>query len=682
MIDRRPYTFAVAAALAALAVLAACGTAGAADWLTARGNPQRTGNVDDIPGPKAPKVLWVYKAAEDFVAPPVPGQGAIYLGALGAFNTGAFHAIATAPEVPERVLWSKIAPAISRPTVCAPVVVGGLVIFGDGMHQTDDAVLYCVQAKDGMSVWRLPLPGKLVHLEAGPAVDKDRVYACGGDAGVLCVDLKRVTLDGREQDLAAVLPGMAKQWAELTAKYERDKQANPQTAVPPSEDALPKPVPKLLWQQGKGKWHIDAPPAVSGDFVLAASAYLEDEKIGKRCLVCLKAADGSVVWETPLAINPWAGPTVAGNLVLVGCSSIRFDRKLLGEARGEVAAFDLAGGKLVWREAVPGGVLAPVAVKGDVAVYTCTDGRVLARKCPSGQLLWTYEGGKPFFAGPAIAGDTVFAADLKSIVHAVGLADGKPRWKLDVAGDPSVQSRTMVFGSPVVHGGDLYLATCNIDGQSDQPCAVVCLSDKPPPVAVAAAPVTVDRQKRTIRIPCKIAPRKLATLKDVYPLEVIATYPTPRGQKAHETVVIFECTPSEVHRALESFGLKPGRPIRGEGSASGPQLRVFLEYPSFTGKPRTVPMEKAIVDVRTGKCLPPLAWHFTGSVLRQPDPDKEDKVYGADLGGTLITLLPVTDETVVQSSMGIKDEKLMKMETNKNIVPPEGTEVHLIIQAE
>jgi len=667
--------------LSLVGLLAAPTWAGAADWPTARGNPQRTGNVDDLPGPKAPKVLWVYKAGEDFVAAPVPGDKALYVAALGAFNTGAIHAIATAPVVSERVLWSKTAPAITRPTVCAPVVVGGMVVFGDGMHQTDDAMLYCVRGADALPVWRYPLPGKLVHLEASPAIAKGRVYACGGDAGVVCLDSNRVTLDGREQDLAAVMPALAKRWSDLAAKYQQDKQKSPQSAVPPSDDAMPRPAPKLLWQQGKSKWHIDAPPAVAGDFVLAASAYLDDEKLGKRCLVALRAADGSIAWEAPLAINPWAGPTVAGNLVLVGCSSIRFDRKLVAQARGEVAAFDLATGQPRWRESVAGGVLSAVAVKNGVAVYTSTDGKITARKPETGQLLWTYDGGKPFFAGPAVAGDVVYAADLKPVVHALRLADGKPQWKLDLATDLAVQSRAAVFGSPVVHGGDLYLATCNLDGEADQPSYIACLSDKPPPAVAAAAPVTVDKVGRTIRIPCKIAPRKLPTLKDVYPLEVVATYPTPRGQKAHETVVIFECKPSEIHEALTSFGLVPGRPIRGEGTPSGPKVRIFLEYPGITGKPRTVPMEKAIIDSRTGRCLPPLDWHFTGSVPRQPDPEKPDKVYGADLGGTLITLLPVTDEVVIQARMRIKEEKALKMETNPNIVPPEGTDVHLVIQA-
>jgi hypothetical protein len=137
--------------LLALAVLVAA-SSDAGDWPTARGNPQRTGNVDDKPGPKAPKVLWVHKAKEHYVASPVSAGKALYLATIGGLNTGVFQALALDARVPQRVLWSKSAPYIVRPTVCAPAVADGLVVFGDGMHQTDDAVLYCLQADTGMPV--------------------------------------------------------------------------------------------------------------------------------------------------------------------------------------------------------------------------------------------------------------------------------------------------------------------------------------------------------------------------------------------------------------------------------------------------------------------------------------------------------------------------------------------------
>ncbi|MBL7220101.1 MAG: PQQ-binding-like beta-propeller repeat protein [Phycisphaerae bacterium] len=667
-------------------VLAIASASMAADpewvWPTHRGNTERTGNLDGSQGPQMPNVLWVYKSPEHFVASIVPGSKSIFVGGLGAFNTGVFHAISSDQKPTERVTWSKIAPYIKRPTVCAPAVAGGLVIFGDGMHQTDDAMLYCVKADTGLPVWSFSVPGKLVHIEGSPTVDRGRVYVGAGDAGVLCVDSTRVTLEGKEQNLLTVIPTLTKQWSELTAAYERDKKKNPQLAIPPSADALPKPVPKLLWQAGKKKWHVDAPTAVAGEYVFAASAYLDAEKVGKRSLLCLRASSGQVVWETKLDLNPWAGPTIAGHAVLVGCSSIRFDRKLIPKASGEVVALNVADGRVLWRQPVTGGVLSSIAVKDDLAVYTCTDGKIYARKELTGELVWTYDAKIPFFAGPALAGKVVYAADLKSIVHAIGLTDGKKRWVFDVGGDQSVQARGMVFGSPVVHRGNLYLTTCNLDGVGDQPSVVVCLSDQPAGVMALAKSMTVDAKARKVTIPCRVAARKLPTLKEIFPLEVIASYPYPRGQKAHETIVSFDVKPSAVHKAIESLGLKPGKPAKGvDAAAEGPQVQVLLEFAGITGKSRVIPISKTLVDTRTGRPMPTLKWHFTGSAMRKRDPSKPELTYAADMSGTLISIFPVTDETVLQSNMTLKEESLLKLETNKSVLPPIGTEVNLIIKA-
>src|SRR6516164_8934708 len=78
--------------------------------------------------------------------------------------------------------------------------------------------------------------------------------------------------------------------------------------------------------------------------------------------------------------------------------------------------------------------------------------------------------------------------------------------------------------------------------------------------------VVLDKDKRTITIDCKIAPRKIddPRYKETYPIEVVACWPFPKGQKAHETIVTIECKPSEVHKALEELGLKPGKPARLE----------------------------------------------------------------------------------------------------------------------
>ncbi len=249
-----------------------CSSSDAADWPTNRGNPQRTGNVDEQPGPKTAGVIWAYKAQENFIATPVPGPNSLYVSSLGAFNTGQFHALSIEPTAPERLLWTKSAPYLKLPTVSAPAVVEGLMYFGDGMHQTDGAILHCLQADSGVPMWDYSVPGHLVHMEGSPTVAKGRVYIGGGDAGVICVDGNALTLDKKELDLPAAKALIEKKWKELTAKYEQDKKSNPDLALPPSEDALPRPAPKLLWQQGKGQWHVDASVNLVGDKLLVASA--------------------------------------------------------------------------------------------------------------------------------------------------------------------------------------------------------------------------------------------------------------------------------------------------------------------------------------------------------------------------------------------------------------------------
>jgi hypothetical protein len=197
--------------------------------------------------------------------------------------------------------------------------------------------------------------------------------------------------------------------------------------------------------------------------------------------------------------------------------------------------------------------------------------------------------------------------------------------------------------------------------------------------------VTVDKDKRLIRIDAKVAPRKIddPRYKEIYPIEVIACWPFPRGQKAHETVVTIEAKPSAVHKALVDFGLKPGTPRFGEGKEPplGPECKIHLEMPDAAGEMRRVPIDRTLVDKKTGKPFPKsVTWRFTGSVRTKPDPNKAETVYGADRSGTLITIFPVTNEAVFQTNLTMEYEHLMKLETNPKVLPKVGTPVKLVIE--
>jgi len=451
-----------------------------APWSTYRGNNRRTGNTDNIAGPAKPEVLWFSKSTEHYVASPVPSGTEILFPALGAFNSGVVNAIPLNPKDLKAVkpTWTKAAPLIKLPTVSSPAVADGKIIFGDGMHQTDGAVLYCLPADGGYLLWALSVPGKLVHLEGSPCISNGKVFFGGGAAGVMCVDLNTVVLDGKELNVKEVPALQVAHWKKLQAKYEEEKKKDPDFAVPPTENDLLKPSPKAIWAQGKTRWHVDAPILVAGDKVLVASAFLDKEKEGDRAVFCLNAADGKELWKAPLTYNPWGGPTLAGDTVLVTSSTISYDPKEIEGAKGEIIALDLATGKEKWKKAMPGGILGCAVATADAAVFTCTDGKLRSFDLKDGSRKIIYDAKAGFFSSPAVVGDIAYVADLKGIVHAVDLKTGAAKWTLDLGQDP-VKMPGMNYGGITVHGGKLYLATCNLEGPfARQPTAVICIGSK------------------------------------------------------------------------------------------------------------------------------------------------------------------------------------------------------------
>jgi outer membrane protein assembly factor BamB len=446
--------------------------------LTYRANPQRTGSSDQKEGPANPKVLWAYKSQDHFIASPLPADDRVYITGVGAFNVSTLYAFSADPKASERIVWKKSIPYLKLPSVSTPALFKGLLIFGDGMHQTSGAILHCLRAEKGLPVWQYPVPGDLVHLEGSPTIAGDRAIIGGGSAGVLCVDINRVTLEGKERSLADIQKLLEEKWAQLQAKYEQEKKKDPAFAVPPSEADLPKPAPLLGWQQGQDKWHVDAPIAVIDNQVLVGSAFLDKEQLGDRALYSLDLRTGAIQWRTPLKLNPWGGPSVQGDTVIVTGSTVGYDLKVKN-AKGDIAAYDLKTGKEKWRKEVSGGVVSCAALTKELAVVTATDGKVRAFEMTTGERRWIYDARMPLFAPVALTGTVAYAGDLRGVIHAIDLTTGAGKWTLDLGADPAVKAAGAVYGGPVVQGGRVYVATCNLEGDlARQPTVVVCIGEQ------------------------------------------------------------------------------------------------------------------------------------------------------------------------------------------------------------
>src|SRR5262245_19559959 len=296
---------------------AAASAAEPAAWATYRGNPQRTGNTDGKAGPDAPAVLWVVKSKDHFVAAPVPVKDGVYLTGLGAFNRPFATVFPMAGKNPPESLWTKEPPYLTLASVSSPAVAGEYLVFGDGMHQDSGGMLHCVSAATGKPVWQLKLPGDLIHLEGAPVVAGGKVYVGGGAAGVLCVELEKATLDGKEYDLPIIAKMQDAKWKELVAKYEEAKAKKDDFAIPPDDSQLLKFAPRKVWQKGAERWHVDAPVNLAGDLVLVPTSFLDKEKVGERALIALNAATGETAWNRELTYNPWGGASIAGAIAIV-----------------------------------------------------------------------------------------------------------------------------------------------------------------------------------------------------------------------------------------------------------------------------------------------------------------------------------------------------------------------------
>ena len=70
------------------------------------------------------------------------------------------------------------------------------------------------------------------------------------------------------------------------------------------------------------------------------------------------------------------------------------------------------------------------------------------------RVLWTYEAGEAVESSAAIADGVVYVGAQPGVLHAIGLADGKPRWKY-TASDIGIGESSPAIAGGIVYIGDL-----------------------------------------------------------------------------------------------------------------------------------------------------------------------------------------------------------------------------------
>lgn len=199
---------------------------------------------------------------------------------------------------------------------------------------------------------------------------------------------------------------------------------------------------------GRRRWEAvrlglrDVAPRLAPDLVLAAT----DDG-----MVAFRRADGSKAWDVTLGGRPNT-PVLSGGVAVTSTWE------------GQLVGLALADGRMVWKAPLPGGSQgAPVSDGATVAVTWQRDDHgaagATAVEGATGRVRWSVPVEPGGVGGPGVTPDgaVVFVGgDLAA--HALGLADGKERWRtpLQGAGSPEVP--------PVAVGADAVLVAHRLGG--------------------------------------------------------------------------------------------------------------------------------------------------------------------------------------------------------------------------
>jgi outer membrane protein assembly factor BamB len=321
------------------------------------------------------------------------------------------------------LVW-KAAPSGYVATFSSPVVAGGFLVCGEGLHYTLNARVFCMDLLTQKVLWTYTTHG---HVESTPCIDKGRVYVGAGDDGYYCFRLEP-DAEGR----AVVL------WH---APTERCPDA-------------------------------DTSPAVHDGRVVVGCG------MHGNAICCLDAESGAELWRVPTPYPVFGAPTLFGGRVVIGMGNGNFvesaeevkrkelDRlrkqgktaeelaaaeKTLGPA-GEIWCLDEKTGQVLWRFAAGDVVLGAVAARDDRLFFAARDGYVYALST-AGKEVGRWNAHAPIVASPAVSGGHVY------VVTETGKLYGLRTDDLDLKWEATLGFSGPFLSSPAVARGHVYVGS-------------------------------------------------------------------------------------------------------------------------------------------------------------------------------------------------------------------------------
>ena len=338
-------------------------------WSTFRGGKNRTGHVDDLPGPTHGTLAWVFRDEEamaiDFSSSPAVVGNRLYIGsAYGSIFSqgGATYCIDTETK---KVIWRH---SSDTPIFSPPAVAGGRVYIGEGYHHHSNCHLRCLDARTGDLIWSFKTAS---HVESTPFISQGKLYFTAGADGVYCID----ALEGQE-----------------------------------------------IWHYGNV--HADMSPVVHNGKVYFGTGY------GEYQILAVDAETGAEVWSRQMPYPVWGSPSVNQDLVFFGLGRGNFSESAPIPA-GKVVALNTETGNTVWEYEAEDAVLTAIAIYDGYVIFGSRDGYVYCLQGMDGELNWQTDIGGPVVSSPAVTPEVIYAATKNGFIYGLATDSGEMRWEFN-----------------------------------------------------------------------------------------------------------------------------------------------------------------------------------------------------------------------------------------------------------
>lgn len=382
---------------------------GNASWPLWRGTPARTGAVLDAEDPAQGGILWSFYREgikTIYASPAVVGNRVYVTSARWELfkKDGAIYSIDADSGEP---VWIYNAGGY-RATFSSPAVSGKYLVVGEGLHQTEDARVFCLDVeaseakREGVKLWEYRTRS---HVESSPAIADGRAYVGAGDDGFYCFALVP------EPD------GKAKVLWHLSPEKYRDCETSP------------------VVQDGKVYFGLGN---------------------GGQAVCCVDAATGQEIWRLPTPYPVFGSPSLVDGKLYVGMGNGDFvnTAEALGlKPGGEVWCIDAATGKALWRQPVGGTVLGAVAVEGERVYFGSRDNRFYCFTA-DGKPVGNWDAHAPILTAPAVGREYVYVVTAGGRLYALAKQTLTPVWEVPL-------NATDVLSSPSVARGHVYVGTGN-----------------------------------------------------------------------------------------------------------------------------------------------------------------------------------------------------------------------------